>query len=156
MNTEADPYKSPDAPLSDNLDSQPVGFWMRVLASIIDTILLVLIIFPILYMIYGGEYFASTTMSHGALDIVLQYLFPAVAVILFWIYKSATPGKMIIGAKIIDANTGGPASTGKLVLRYVGYYVAAIPLMLGILWVAWDPRKQGWHDKIAGTMVVTK
>ena len=156
MNTEADPYKRPDAPLSDNLDAQPVGFWKRVLASIIDSILMLLVIFPILYMVYGGEYFTSTTMSHGALDMILQYLFPALAVILFWIYKSATPGKMMIGAKIVDAKTGGPASAGKLILRYVGYFVAMIPLMLGILWVAWDPRKQGWHDKIAGTMVVNK
>ncbi len=43
MSTEADPYQRPDAPLADQLESQPVGFWKRVLASIIDTILLILI-----------------------------------------------------------------------------------------------------------------
>ncbi|MFK8028806.1 MAG: RDD family protein [Gammaproteobacteria bacterium] len=156
MNTETNPYERPDAPLADSLDARPVGFWMRVVASIVDTILMVLVIAPILYLVYGPDYFTSTTLSHGALDIIMQYLIPAVVVIVFWVYKSATPGKMIIGAKIIDANTGGPASTGKLILRYVGYYIAAIPLGLGILWVGWDRRKQGWHDKIAGTMVVGK
>ncbi len=117
---------------------------------------MLLVIFPILYLVYGKEYFASTAMSHGALDIIMQYLFPAVAVILFWIFKAATPGKMLIGAKIVDANTGGPAATGKLILRYIGYFIASIPLFLGIFWVGWDKRKQGWHDKIAGTMVVSK
>jgi uncharacterized RDD family membrane protein YckC len=45
-------------------------------------------------------------------------------------------------------------STGQLVGRYLAYYVSIIPFMAGILWVAFDPRKQGWHDKLAGTVVV--
>ncbi|RYY81863.1 MAG: RDD family protein, partial [Comamonadaceae bacterium] len=36
----------------------------------------------------------------------------------------------------------------------LAYFVSAIPLCIGFLWVAWDPRKQGWHDKLAGTVVV--
>ena len=41
-------------------------------------------------------------------------------------------------------------------IRYLGYYVSAIPFGLGLLWVAFDPRKQGWHDKMAGTVVVRR
>jgi uncharacterized RDD family membrane protein YckC len=61
---------------------------------------------------------------------------------------------MIMKLKIIDAHSGGPASTGQLIGRYLGYYVATIPLALGLVWVAFDERKQGWHDKLAGTLVV--
>jgi uncharacterized RDD family membrane protein YckC len=156
MNIEADPYQRPDAPLADQLESQPVGFWKRVLASLIDTVLIILITWPILYTIYGAAYFEGTQMSHGALDFLLTWFFPSVAVIVFWVYKSATPGKMAIGAKVVDAKTGGNVPVGRLILRYFGYYVSAIPLGLGLLWVGWDPRKQGWHDKIAGTLVVSK
>ena len=79
---------------------------------------------------------------------------PALAIVLFWIYRQATPGKMAIGARIVDAYTGGQPSTKQLVIRYLGYYVSSIPLFLGLIWVAFDPRKQGWHDKLAGTVVV--
>jgi uncharacterized RDD family membrane protein YckC len=69
-------------------------------------------------------------------------------------YRQATPGKMAIGARVVDATTGGAPSTRQLVIRYLGYYVSTIPLLLGLIWVAFDPRKQGWHDKLAGTVVV--
>jgi uncharacterized RDD family membrane protein YckC len=40
------------------------------------------------------------------------------------------------------------------VIRYLAYYVSLIPLGLGFFWIAWDDKKQGWHDKIAGTIVI--
>lgn len=130
------------------------GFWLRVWASIIDSVLLLVIVLPILLAAYGEEYLTSTRMIHGPLDFLLTYVFPAIAVILFWIYKSATPGKMAIGARIVDAETGGQASNGQLIGRYFGYFISTIPLGLGLIWAALDRRKQGWHDKLAGTVVV--
>ena len=130
------------------------GFWIRVAASIIDSIILVLVTSPILYSIYGKEYFKSEGLVAGYWDIIIKWIFPAVAVIVFWIYKSATPGKMIMGIKIIDMKTGNPPSTSQSIIRYLGYYVSMIPLMLGIIWVAFDEKKQGWHDKLAGTVVI--
>jgi uncharacterized RDD family membrane protein YckC len=79
---------------------------------------------------------------------------PAVAVIVFWKFRGATPGKMAISAKIVDASTGGPPSTGQLVGRYFGYIVSILPLGLGLVWVGFDRRKQGFHDKLANTMVI--
>ena len=52
------------------------------------------------------------------------------------------------------ADTGEPPTTGKLLIRYLGYYVSTLALFLGFLWIAFDPRKQGWHDKMANTVVV--
>ena len=132
------------------------GFWIRVWASIIDTVLLGFITIPILLSIYGTEYFNSKSVIQGSADFFLSYVLPAIAVIVFWIYKSATPGKMAISAKIVDAETGGNPSTAQCIGRYFAYFVSALPLCLGIFWVAFDKKKQGWHDKLAGTVVVRK
>jgi uncharacterized RDD family membrane protein YckC len=131
-----------------------VGFWARVGAALIDSVLLLLIIVPLLYWIYGPGYFVDPDMMGGAVDLLLNWVLPAVAVIVFWIYRQATPGKIAIGARIVDARSGGRPSTGQLVGRYLGYYVSMIPLCLGLIWVAFDARKQGWHDKLAGTVVI--
>ena len=77
-----------------------------------------------------------------------------VAIIAFWLLKQATPGKIAISAKIVDAKTGGEPSIGQYIIRYIAYFLSTIPLCLGFIWVAFDSKKQGWHDKIAGTVVV--
>ncbi len=130
------------------------GFWIRVSAALIDTILVMAIIAPILTMIYGQEYWLGGQFYFGIWDFLFNYIFPAVAVVLFWIYKSATPGKMALRLTIVDSRTGHQPSTGQLIGRYLAYYISAIPLLLGIIWVGFDKRKQGWHDKLAGTVVI--
>jgi uncharacterized RDD family membrane protein YckC len=85
---------------------------------------------------------------------LLNSLAPAVAAVAFWVYRSATPGKMLLKLKIVDADSGGKPTTGHLIGRYLGYYVSTLPLLLGLIWVAFDKRKQGWHDKLASTAVV--
>ena len=131
-----------------------VGFWPRFGASIIDTILSLIICLPLVHMVYGSEYWMSMDFIQGPADFLITWVGPAVAVILFWMYRQATPGKMVIHAKIVDAKTGGKPSTGQLIGRYLAYYVSTIPLLLGFIWVAFDARKQGWHDKLAGTLVI--
>lgn len=131
-----------------------VGFWKRVVASLVDTVLMLIVITPALLSSYGPQYFGSEKFIQGPADFVLSYLVPALVVIAFWTVKQATPGKMLYKAKIVDAQTGGLPSTLQYVIRYMGYFVCAVPLGLGLLWVAWDSRKQGWHDKLAGTVVV--
>lgn len=133
-----------------------VGFWARVGAAVIDTLLMMAVTFPLLIAIYGWEYFgvAQTSLVAGPMDFLVSYIFPAVAVIIFWLTKQATPGKMAVSAKVVDAESGKPLSVGQSIGRYLGYYLALLPLGVGILWVAFDKRKQGWHDKLAGTVVV--
>jgi len=135
-------------------EQEYAGFWIRTWASIIDTVLILLIIWPILTSIYGVEYWQSTSFVQGTWDVLLNYILPAIAVIVFWSYKSATPGKMLTNLTIVDAKSGGKPSTGQLIGRYLGYYVSMLPLFLGIIWVGIDKRKQGWHDKLAGTVVI--
>jgi len=135
-------------------DLEYVGFWARVGASLIDTVLLMIILIPILHMTYGPSYWVSDSLILGPVDFLVSWVMPAIGVVLFWIARQATPGKMVIGAKIVDASTGRAASPGQLAGRYLGYYVSILPICLGIFWVAFDDRKQGWHDKLAGTVVV--
>jgi uncharacterized RDD family membrane protein YckC len=131
------------------------GFWVRVGASLIDTILLMVVIVPWLIAIYGWSYFGETTgFVAGPMDFLISWVLPAIAIIVFWMYRQATPGKMAVSARIVDAVSGGAPSTGQLVGRYFGYFVSTIPLGLGLVWVAFDKRKQGWHDKLAGTVVI--
>jgi uncharacterized RDD family membrane protein YckC len=135
-------------------DVEYAGFWIRTGAAIIDSIIILIIIIPVLTFIYGEEYWAGDLYFFGFWDVMLNYILPAVVVILFWEYKSATPGKMALKLKIVDAKTGSKPSVGQFIGRYLAYYISIIPLFLGIIWVGIDKRKQGWHDKLAGTVVV--
>ena len=133
-----------------------VGFWSRVGASLIDTILMGAIIGPLLTAFYGEAYWSSDKFIQGPMDFFVSWIAPAIAVILFWVAKQTTPGKMVISAKIVDERTGGAPSAGQYIGRYLAYYVSILPILLGLIWVGFDPKKQGWHDKMAGTVVVRK
>lgn len=131
-----------------------VGFWARVAASMVDTILVALVSVPILHAVYGDAYWWTASLVKGPVDFFISWIFPVVAILAFWTFKQATPGKMLISARIVDAETGENPRTGQLIGRYFGYLVSTIPLFLGLVWVGIDSRKQGWHDKLAGTVVV--
>ncbi|HEX7438367.1 MAG TPA: RDD family protein [Caldimonas sp.] len=133
------------------------GFWIRVWAALIDTVLILFVTLPLLGALYGWDYAFESSVDGGTFrptEFAITWLLPAIAVLVFWRYRSATPGKMVIGARIVDATTGEPPSTWQLIGRYLGYYVSSIPLCLGLIWVGFDRRKQGWHDKLANTVVI--
>jgi len=123
-------------------DLEYVGFWPRVGASLIDTLLAVVVLGPLFWFAFGNTDAWPTNFVYAAV------------VIAFWLYKQATPGKMVISARVVDAQTGGKISGGQAVGRYLAYIVSTVPLCLGFIWVAFDSKKQGWHDKLAGTVVV--
>ena len=115
----SDIYSPPKADLSgDNNDPVFAGFWIRTAASLIDTIWLLLLVGTLGWVIYGAVYFSSTEFIMGYGDFLISYVLPFVITMLFWVYKSATPGKMILGLKIVDSETLGPVSNGRLVLRH--------------------------------------
>ena len=131
------------------------GFWIRVGAALIDTLLIIAVTFPLLLWIYGWSYFGDeTALFAGPADFLISWVAPAIAIVMFWLYRQATPGKMMLSLRVVDATTGGTLSVGQSIGRYFAYYVSMIPLFIGIIWVAFDSRKQGWHDKLAGTVVV--
>ncbi|MGG5819832.1 RDD family protein [Falsiroseomonas sp. HW251] len=125
------------------------GFWPRLLAQILD--LLWLLPLSALLSVIGALVNGGEISDLGEL---MLNLIGALIVLLFWAERQGTPGKLVLGLKIVDAETGGTPTIGRLVLRYVGYLVSALPLGLGYLWIIWDARRQGWHDKMAGTVVI--
>jgi uncharacterized RDD family membrane protein YckC len=128
------------------------GFWIRSFAAFIDTFIMSFVLLPVAFLLFKYD-MLNNGMSFG-LEILLHYIMPALIVIIFWIWKSATPGKSLLGLKILDATTGNEITPTQAILRYSGYFVAILPFLIGIFWVGFDSKKQGWHDKIANTIVV--
>lgn len=131
------------------------GFWVRAQAGAIDIVLYLLVAAPVLALAYDNAYYLHGPLPYGdTIQFVTLYVFPLITSIGFWRYRSATPGKAALATRIVDVATGRKPSLLKLVVRGLGYLLSAFPLGLGFLWIAWDRRKQGWHDKLAGTVVV--
>jgi uncharacterized RDD family membrane protein YckC len=86
----------------------------------------------------------------------LAQLFSAAYFIGFWTWRGQTPGMMLLGLRIARDADGAPPGLARSILRYVGYVISGIVLFIGFIWVAFDRKKQGWHDKIAGTVVVRR
>lgn len=130
------------------------GFGRRFLATIIDGFVVGLIEFVILFI--TGLIFGLVNLT--GLGIMLGYILVLVVVLGYYIgflvKKGATLGKMAMGIKVITVS-GEPLTVGRVFLReIVGKFVSAIVLYIGFLSILWDQKKQGWHDKIAGTVVV--
>jgi uncharacterized RDD family membrane protein YckC len=67
--------------------------------------------------------------------------------------RGQTIGKMLMGIRVVRTD-GEPLRASDAILRYLGYYLNSAVMMLGWLWAAWDEDRQGWHDKLARTVVV--
>lgn len=135
------------------------GFWRRFAAVIIDGFIVMPILVLLLYVVSGGELsqdaLENDPFAHFdpllsvAIDVSLFAL-----VVFFWVRFLGTPGKLLMGCEIVNANTGEPLSIARAMLRYFAYLASALPLLLGFAWIAFDRRKQGLHDKIAGSLVI--
>jgi uncharacterized RDD family membrane protein YckC len=140
------------------------GFWARFLAFLIDSTAATFLIAPLVIYLLGETRVEDYNLQEAEQlaellsRLIVQFSFDALFLgtifVLFWIFKSATPGKMLIRSSIVDAKTYGKTGSVQNIVRYVGYYVSLIPFGLGFFWIAFDSRKQGWHDKMAGTLVI--
>jgi uncharacterized RDD family membrane protein YckC len=136
------------------------GFWRRVAALILDYVLFSSILFLINYSIHGTDYLRWTMnpqrTTYNITDALLTFvLWPAV-IALFWVKMAATPGKLLLGCRVVDAATFKPLRFGQALLRCFSYVISFIPLCFGFICVAWDARKQGLHDKIARSVVIVE
>jgi len=160
----------------ESVTSEPkyVGFNQRILATVIDLMLSTIVLLPfarmepdprvtdILNRMQSGTISQTEgiqELNHMALTVMvpqaaLEFAIAGLVVVLFWVYRSATPGKMLLKMEIVDANTLGKPTKWQYIIRYLGYIPAAIPVGLGFLWIALNKKRQGWHDKMAGTVVV--
>ena len=119
---------------SEALSLPRAGFWERMGAAFLDVILV-----SILGGILGGP----------------PWLF-LVALAYFagmWGWKGTTIGCIVLKLKVVRLD-GGPVTFAVALVRGLAAAFSLVVFFLGFLWIAWDPEKQGWHDKIAGTVVV--
>jgi uncharacterized RDD family membrane protein YckC len=79
-----------------------------------------------------------------------------VSVLYFWLGDAwgGTPGKRLVGLGVVDAGTGGKIGLSRGFLRFLVMTLGAVTLYIGWLWCIWDKKKQTWHDKAAGSVVV--
>ena len=129
-------------PTVSDAEGEAAGFGVRVAASLIDTIILSI-----------PQAVVRRLLGPGLGRLVGVGLAMAYSVY-FWTNSGATPGKMVMGLKVVSADTGGLIDVRAAILRYLGYILSIISLGVGFLSVVWDPDKQGWHDKIAKTRVI--
>jgi uncharacterized RDD family membrane protein YckC len=131
------------------------GFWVRAVAWIIDAIILTIIV-GALSPLFGGTTVVQTPtgiqVNSGATGI--QLLVDLVYFVGFWVWRAQTPGMIPFNLRVVRADNGENIDVGRAILRYVGVIISFLVLLLGVIWVAFDARKQGWHDKLAGTVVV--
>lgn len=149
------------------MDRQYGGFWRRLYAFTVDKIILGFI-GMILFFVGATAFGLGVSPRDMSADpeALLELggrvflLYQTVTVLLDMAYftyfhgtTGQTPGKRLLGLRVVQ-ETGEPIGLGTAFLRWVGYIVSGIPMLMGFLWAGADRRKQGWHDKIAGTVVI--
>lgn len=156
------------------------GFHARVFASIIDTAILAILLGPLFYDISGAMYAHQNPViifrnafdkyqdvllamqvltDSGALKLwlvnsAIQTVIMGAIIIALWVRYGGSPGKLLAGMKIADTRTFAKPTIWQSLIRFLGYFVSLIPPFLGIAWMAFNKRRQTWHDIIAGTVVI--
>ena len=152
--------------------SQPTyaGFWIRLVARLIDAVIIGIpfgILFGVLAVV-GGVFAGNSNSTNqdaqaaGAAAFggvfILLYLIVLVVQVGYWIYfwgsSGATLGMRLLHLRVVDADTGGPIGYARATVRFLMTIVNSWACYIGWIWVAFDPRKQGWHDKVANSVVL--
>jgi uncharacterized RDD family membrane protein YckC len=148
--------KTADAQLAGKPFGEYAGFVTRLVAFVIDIALI-----GVTVTIVGSAASLVTDFLRlsGRMLTFVQVLSLIVSAsifvgyfVLLWMLAGMTIGKRIMGL-IIVREDGSKLTLSNAIRRYIGYYVSAI-LLLGFFWVILDARRQGWHDKLAGTLVL--
>lgn len=143
-------------------------FWIRLVARLVDFVILGIPAGLLLgtlgwiqYDLLGGD---PDSPAHAVVA-AFQLLGTALVLVgvvlyqlLLWTHGGATVGQRALGLRVVDATTGGPITLGTAGTRCIGQLLdtAVCGLPIGYVWAAFDHRKQTWHDKLAGTVVVRR
>ena len=115
------------------------GFWRRFAATFIDILIFALV----------PGYFSDGSQTASLLGMLLGIAYEV------WMLGTynATVGKIVMRIKVVKEN-GKKLTYSDALLRTISGFLSAVVFFLGFLWVIWDKKKQGWHDKIAKTVVI--
>ena len=122
------------------------GFWIRFVAYYIDAALVEIIVILLVLAFFP---------SIAGILVISMIVAPAYF-IGFWATIGQTVGMKLLGLRVVRNSDGGRLGFGRAVLRLAGLSISCVPLYLGLIWVAFDSRKRGWHDFIAGSAVIRR
>jgi uncharacterized RDD family membrane protein YckC len=155
------------APVASGGQTTYGGFWIRVVARLLDGLVVGIpfaILFGIIAVAFGasanssnqGTQQAGTAIFGGAF--VLLYLIAIVVSVVYWIYfwgsSGQTIGMRVLRLRVVDADNGAPIGYGRAAIRFLMSIINSLACYIGWIWVAFDARKQGWHDKVANSVVI--
>jgi uncharacterized RDD family membrane protein YckC len=146
---EADAKKSEGGP-----DLATVG--QRLSSFIVDLIVLSVIYIALIFL--SGDEMGEAMVGSGVGEKLSPVYFIMAAIgIGYYTYffgRGETPGMRLVEIRLVRADGVEPVGLGRGFLRWAGMEISGIVLLLGYAWVLIDKKRQGWHDKIAGTYVV--
>ena len=123
-----------------------IGFWRRFAAIFIDGLAVAIVSSVLNGLVFGGDAIRGNSLS--TLLGLAYYMY-------FWSSygHGQTPGSRVLGIRVVKT-TGAELTLMDAFIRYLGFLLSVICIFIGLIWVAFDANKQGWHDKIASTYVV--
>jgi uncharacterized RDD family membrane protein YckC len=146
------------------------GFLIRLVARLVDGVIISVplgVLFIVFAVLAGGIASQTNTTDQNAqtavglgivgvwlLIVTLATLGTVVYFVYFWGTSGSTLGMRIFSLRIVDADTGAPIGIARAIVRYLMSIVNSVACYIGWIWVAFDPRKQGWHDKVANSVVI--
>jgi uncharacterized RDD family membrane protein YckC len=138
------------------------GFWIRFLARVIDGFIVNIVVFPVMFMVFGAAIFADSNAAATGAFLALQFVMmffgfavQAIYEVFFLTRYAATPGKMVVGKKVVAVN-GATLTAGRAFGRYLATILSSFTLMIGYIMAAFDEEKRALHDRICDTRVVAK
>jgi len=145
-----------EQPVQETLYGQYAGFVPRFLAFAIDRVIITAIILAVVvfigFLIQSLRPGELTSQIASFIIAVFVFSFDAVYCVTFWLLAGQTPGKAILGVRIVRTD-GERIQFWPAVVRWLGYMVSSV-LFLGYFWILVDSRRQAWHDELAGTLVI--
>jgi len=146
----------------------------RLLAYIIDGLIIGIVLTTVIVIlsivVFGGSWMAGLrnedfqdgNLSPAAIGTIVSFVFLVLFLSLlaffyfpfFWARSGQTPGMKLFGLYVVRDSDGGKISGGQAILRLFGYWVSGVVFYLGFIWILIDARRRGWHDLIAGTVVI--
>ncbi len=150
------------------------GFWIRFVASFLDTLFLALPVAIVIYFLSDGNWFdfsqyqqnmqmamsgnIKALNSQPQMSMKWELLFEVavlVVTMIFWKrWRGATPGKKFVHIKIVDAKTFEDIDNRQAITRSFGYIISTLAFLIGFIMVAFRQDKRGLHDLLAGTVVI--
>ena len=142
-----------------SLKGHYAGFVSRLIAYVIDLAIISVIAVGATWFVnvvqdtLGLRDLIEDNAARFALSGLAIFLLAGIYFVFFWTLTGQTPGKMVMGVRVVTLD-GKSLSLGRSIRRVFGYWISGLVLYIGFIWILIDNRRQGWHDKLAGTCVI--